>query len=46
MEDPGQMKDKLSAAVGGTWRQAINVAYEATQAAFPGGEILAHLDQK
>lgn len=46
MEDPGQVKGKLSTDVGGTWRQAINVAYEATQAAFPGGEVLAHLDQK
>ncbi|KAI5678812.1 hypothetical protein M9H77_09762 [Catharanthus roseus] len=46
MEDPGQLKGKSSAAVGGTWRQAITVAYEATRAAFPGGEVLAHVDQK
>ncbi|WZZ36048.1 hypothetical protein YC2023_019449 [Brassica napus] len=32
--------------IGGTWRQSIQAAFEATKASFPGGEILAHLDQK
>ncbi|XP_006395672.2 D-aminoacyl-tRNA deacylase [Eutrema salsugineum] len=32
--------------IGGTWRQSIKAAFEATKASFPGGEILAHLDQK
>lgn len=47
MEEPGQSKGKTSVKyIGGTWKQAIKVAFEATKAAFPGGEILAHLDQK
>lgn len=47
MEDPSQSKgDATSKDIGGTWKVAINVSYEATKAAFPGGEILAHLDQK
>ncbi|XP_027097917.2 D-aminoacyl-tRNA deacylase isoform X1 [Coffea arabica] len=47
MEDPGQSKAKPRAEdIGGTWKQAIKVAFDATKAAFPGGEILAHLDQK
>ncbi|KAK9080384.1 hypothetical protein SSX86_000142 [Deinandra increscens subsp. villosa] len=40
------MEDNGEAGVGGTWRQAIKVAYDVTKAAFPGGEVLAHLDQK
>lgn len=47
MEDPNQAKvDTNSKDIGGTWKVAIKVSYEATKAAFPGGEILAHLDQK
>lgn len=47
MEDPSQSKgDTTSKDIGGTWKVAIKVSYEATKAAFPGGEILAHLDQK
>lgn len=47
MEDPSQSKvDTSSKDIGGTWKVAIKVSYEATKAAFPGGEILAHLDQK
>lgn len=47
MEDPGQTKSKATAeSIGGTWKQAIKVAFDATKAAFPGGEILAHLDHK
>ncbi|KAG5229903.1 D-aminoacyl-tRNA deacylase [Salix suchowensis] len=47
MEDPGQSKTQLNTeAVHGTWREAIIVAFEATKSAFPGGEILAHLDHK
>lgn len=45
MEEPGQSKADGN-AIGGTWREAIKVGYEATQTAFPGGEIIAHLDQK
>lgn len=47
MEDPTDSKVELNAqAIGGTWREAIKVSFEATKAAFPGGDILAHLDQK
>ncbi|KAL0380664.1 UNVERIFIED_CONTAM: D-aminoacyl-tRNA deacylase [Sesamum angustifolium] len=47
MEDPGQSKEKTTTdSIGGTWKQAIKVAFDATKAAFPGGEILAHLDHK
>lgn len=47
MEDPGQSKTPLNTeAVGGTWRESIKVAFDATKSAFPGGEILAHLDHK
>ena len=47
MEDPGHSKAKQnSEAVHGTWREAIIVAFEATKSAFPGGEIIAHLDHK
>ncbi|XP_010260970.1 PREDICTED: D-aminoacyl-tRNA deacylase-like isoform X2 [Nelumbo nucifera] len=47
MEDPGQSKvDTNVKDIGGTWKQSIRVAFEATQSAFPGGEVLAHLDHK
>ncbi|XP_062111312.1 D-aminoacyl-tRNA deacylase isoform X2 [Humulus lupulus] len=46
MEDPNQSKVDKSAEIGGTWREAIKAAFEATKLAFPGGEILAHLDHK
>ncbi|KAG5532678.1 hypothetical protein RHGRI_027090 [Rhododendron griersonianum] len=47
MEDPTHSKVEINAqAIGGTWREAIKVSFEATKAAFPGGDILAHLDQK
>ncbi|KAI4379201.1 hypothetical protein MLD38_005528 [Melastoma candidum] len=47
MEDPSQSKSEQNATViGGTWREAIRVAYEATRTAFPDGDILAHLDHK
>ncbi|XP_008783043.2 D-aminoacyl-tRNA deacylase-like isoform X2 [Phoenix dactylifera] len=47
MEDPNQQNVKTSEqTIGGTWKQSIKASYEATRAAFPGGEILAHLDQK
>lgn len=45
MEDPTQPKGEIN-VIGGTWRQSIKVAFEATKEAFPGGDILAHLDQK
>lgn len=47
MEDPSQTKgDTNTKDIGGTWKQSIKAAYEATRSAFPGGEILAHLDHK
>lgn len=47
MEDPKQHKGNgPENDIGGTWKQSIDAAYEATKLAFPGGEIIAHLDQK
>lgn len=47
MEDPSQKKDGSQAKViGGTWRNSIKAAVTATKLAFPGGEMLAHLDHK
>lgn len=47
MEDPShQKKDSSDNGIGGTWKQAIKVSFEVTRAAFPGGEIIAHLDHK
>ncbi|XP_059640613.1 D-aminoacyl-tRNA deacylase-like [Cornus florida] len=47
MEDHGQSKAQANAeGIGGTWRKSIKVAFETTKAAFPGGEVLAHLDHK
>ncbi|KAK6921866.1 D-aminoacyl-tRNA deacylase DtdA [Dillenia turbinata] len=47
MEEPDQSKGKAGASsIGGTWKESIKASYEATKTAFPGGEILAHLDQK
>ncbi|GAB4829012.1 D-aminoacyl-tRNA deacylase [Ancistrocladus abbreviatus] len=45
MDDPGEAKVDPK-DIGGNWKNAITSAYEAAKAAFPGGEILAHLDQK
>lgn len=47
MEDPSLSKVGINAKeVGGTWRESIKAAFEATRLAFPGGEIIAHLDHK
>ncbi|KAK9750609.1 hypothetical protein RND81_02G207900 [Saponaria officinalis] len=47
MDEPEKSKVQTDAKnIGGTWKHAIQAAFEATKAAFPGGEILAHLDQK
>ena len=46
MEDPSQAKGEANVEIGGTWKASILAAYEATRSAFPGGEILAHLDVK
>lgn len=47
MEEPKETKAGANASsVGGSWRETIIVAFEATKSAFPGGEILAHLDSK
>ncbi|EPS63066.1 hypothetical protein M569_11719 [Genlisea aurea] len=44
MEEPHDKTDPDS--VGGEWKKAIRVAYDATAASFPGGDILVHLDHK
>lgn len=48
MDDPQQsnVKKPTSDSIGGTWKQAIKVAFDSTKAAFPGGEVTAHLDHK
>ncbi|KAK6925155.1 D-aminoacyl-tRNA deacylase DtdA [Dillenia turbinata] len=47
MEAPGPSKAQANGDyIGGTWREAIQVAYRTTQSAFPGGEVLVHLDRK
>ncbi|XP_058112477.1 D-aminoacyl-tRNA deacylase [Magnolia sinica] len=47
MEDPSKQKtENRAVGIGGTWKQAIKASFEATKVAFPGGEILAHLDHK
>ncbi|KAJ0094636.1 hypothetical protein Patl1_16636 [Pistacia atlantica] len=47
MEDPNQSKaDTVAKDIGGTWKQAIKAAFDTMKSAFPGGEILAHLDHK
>lgn len=47
MEDPNQSNGDTSyKGIGGSWKEAIKAAYEATKLAFPGGEIIAHLDHK
>lgn len=46
MDDPGQSKVEDAKDIGGTWKDAIRAAFEATKTAFPGGEVLAHLDHK
>ncbi|KAG0619260.1 hypothetical protein M758_4G126700 [Ceratodon purpureus] len=45
MNDPGSnVKDYDK--IGGTWKEAILEAVSATKQAFPGGEVVAHLDNK
>ena len=49
MEDPNPSQskgDRDAKSIGGTWREAIKAAFEATSVAFPGGEVIAHLDHK
>ncbi|PKA58691.1 D-aminoacyl-tRNA deacylase [Apostasia shenzhenica] len=47
MEDPAQSRSGVQdKSIGGTWKQSIKVSLEATSSAFPGGVVLAHLDQK
>ncbi|XP_078437869.1 D-aminoacyl-tRNA deacylase [Wolffia australiana] len=57
MEEPGKHKNGGGSGnvdgpnggrdgVGGTWKQAIKISLAATEAAFPGGQIIAHLDNK
>ncbi|CAN1152313.1 D-aminoacyl-tRNA deacylase [Linum perenne] len=48
MDDPNQAKGGGGGTkdIGGTWKQSIIAAVEATRLGFPGGEILAHLDHK
>ncbi|XP_024317347.1 D-aminoacyl-tRNA deacylase isoform X2 [Brachypodium distachyon] len=45
MEAPPEGNSKGS-GVGGMWKHSIKASFEATKAAFPGGEVIAHLDQK
>lgn len=46
MDTPSQVNGKTSGEVTGMWKHSIKVSYEATKAAFPGGEVIAHLDHK
>jgi D-aminoacyl-tRNA deacylase len=46
MDTPSQVNGKTSQEVAGMWKHSIKVSYEATKAAFPGGEVIAHLDHK
>lgn len=47
MKEPSQGGENgLNGSIGGTWKQSVKVSLEATKSAFPGGVILAHLDQK
>ncbi|KAK9107081.1 hypothetical protein Syun_023092 [Stephania yunnanensis] len=46
MEDRNQSREENDDGIGGQWRKAVKVSFEATKSAFPGGEILAHLDHK
>eukprot|EP00267_Zea_mays_P048994 XP_020401618.1 D-aminoacyl-tRNA deacylase isoform X2 [Zea mays] len=46
MDMPSQVNVKSSEEVAGMWKHSIKVSYEATKAAFPGGEVIAHLDHK
>jgi hypothetical protein len=46
MDTPSQVNGKTYGEVAGMWKHAIKVSYEATKAAFPGGEVIAHLDHK
>ncbi|KAK8939420.1 D-aminoacyl-tRNA deacylase [Platanthera guangdongensis] len=47
MKEPAQGgANGLNENIGGTWKQSVKVSLEATKSAFPGGVILAHLDQK
>lgn len=47
MENPNQSNGETNnKGIGGSWKEAIKAAYEATKFAFPGGEIIAHLDHK
>ncbi|KAL5987462.1 D-aminoacyl-tRNA deacylase [Asimina triloba] len=47
MEDPSKQKSENQViGIGGTWKQSIKVSFEATKSAFPGGEVIAHLDHK
>ncbi|KAJ1697808.1 hypothetical protein LUZ63_006320 [Rhynchospora breviuscula] len=49
MEEPAKGNSKSnsnSQEINGMWKHAIQVSYEATKSAFPGGEVMAHLDHK
>uniref|UniRef100_A0A0E0QNH0 D-aminoacyl-tRNA deacylase n=1 Tax=Oryza rufipogon TaxID=4529 RepID=A0A0E0QNH0_ORYRU len=45
MEVSPQGNGKSYSDVGGMWKHSIKVSYDATKAAFPGGQVIAHLDQ-
>ncbi|CAD6336358.1 unnamed protein product [Miscanthus lutarioriparius] len=46
MDTPPQVNGKTPGEVTGMWKHSIKASYEATKAAFPGGEVIAHLDHK
>ena len=41
-----EVNDEGSGEPGGNWKESVSNAIGATRAAFPGGEIFAHLDRK
>lgn len=45
MDEPDP-KVKDYSKIGGTWKEAIREAVAATRSAFPGGEVIVHLDSK
>ncbi|RLN11408.1 D-aminoacyl-tRNA deacylase [Panicum miliaceum] len=46
MDTLSQVDGKTSGEIAGMWKHSIKVSYEATNAAFPSGEVIAHLDHK
>ena len=38
--------EQTEQGIGGSWRQAIGAAIEATEQAFPGGDLVCSMDKK